>query len=277
MGLFGPPNISKMTKRRNTSGLVKALSHKDPQVRISAAAALYELSDARAADPLLAVLEDEREHPYARSHAAQALGKLRDARAVEPISRMLAGGTIETGPAAVALGRIRDPRAVDPLIAALRAGTPAFTRIQVVTALGEIGDPRAVESVADCLGDIDYRVKVAACEALGKIGGPRAAEPLVALGVRAIDLPDEGIRALGEIGGPAAVELLTRALSATYRGENVISHDIYRVTPEGTRTEHVGFTEHPDARRRRLAAETLGMIGTPEAMAAARTAPPLNG
>lgn len=75
MPLFGAPNLTKLTARRDVEGLVKALGN--PSVCEGAASALGQLGDARAVEPLTAALGDESWSM--RRAAAEALGRLRDA------------------------------------------------------------------------------------------------------------------------------------------------------------------------------------------------------
>ena len=42
---FGPPNIEKLKEKRDVKGLIKALSHKEWNIRRDAAKALGELND----------------------------------------------------------------------------------------------------------------------------------------------------------------------------------------------------------------------------------------
>lgn len=53
MPLFGPPNIEKMQAKRDVNGLIKALSHKDDDIKCDAAKALGEIGDPVAVVPLL--------------------------------------------------------------------------------------------------------------------------------------------------------------------------------------------------------------------------------
>jgi HEAT repeat protein len=59
MGLFGPPDVEKMKAKKDDNGLIRALRYqKGFQVRVSAAA-LGEIGDHRAIEPLIATLKDE--------------------------------------------------------------------------------------------------------------------------------------------------------------------------------------------------------------------------
>jgi HEAT repeat protein len=116
--------------------LIAALRHENDRTRTQAARALGSIGDARAVEPLMTVLREDKT-PIVRANAAYALGDLGDARAVEPL-----------------LGALEDES----------------VRAPAATALGQIGDPRAVEPLRAALDDADEEVREAAREALGKIG-----------------------------------------------------------------------------------------------------------
>jgi HEAT repeat protein len=115
MPLFGSPDPLKLMRKRDVKGLIKALSFQDSNVswarmvRFAAAAALGEIGDARAVEPLVAALQDRT----LREVAARALGQIGDARAVEPLLAALQDPEEEVRVAAVsALGEIMDARVV---------------------------------------------------------------------------------------------------------------------------------------------------------------------
>jgi HEAT repeat protein len=90
--------------------LIAMLKGHDWRATPAAIKALGEIGDARAVEPLIAIL------PHQGKPAAEALGKFKDPRAVDPLIAVLSDGNCY---AAEALGIIKDPRAVAPLIAAL--------------------------------------------------------------------------------------------------------------------------------------------------------------
>jgi len=53
------PPLARMEKKKDVKGLIKALRHRDKDVRISAARALGEIGDTRAVDPLTRALKDK--------------------------------------------------------------------------------------------------------------------------------------------------------------------------------------------------------------------------
>ena len=83
MFLFGPPNIEKLEARRNVEKLIEALRYKkDSNVCRAAARALGNIGDARAVEPLIALLRD-RDRDVCKA-AAEALEKIGEP-AVEPL------------------------------------------------------------------------------------------------------------------------------------------------------------------------------------------------
>jgi|GEM_PF-2074041 len=148
-----------------------------------------------------------------RGNAAHVLGKIGDARAIEPLILALKDEKDEDGWvsswAAYALGNIGDDRAVEPLLIALKDKDES-TRALAARALGEIGETRAVEPLILALKDENSAVRFQTAEALGKIGETRAVEPLIlALKDKNSNTKDKAAQALGRIGEPAVQSLIT--------------------------------------------------------------------
>jgi HEAT repeat protein len=106
--------------------LLSAEKGRLPAVRHAAIRALGQIGDARAVEPLIALLHEH--DPLLRVEVAEALGQLRDARAVEPLLFMLSGGYAECAAAAKALGVMGDPRAIPPLLDLLYDSDEAMRR-----------------------------------------------------------------------------------------------------------------------------------------------------
>jgi HEAT repeat protein len=240
MGLFGPPDVAKLKANRDVPGLIKALGYNaDPSVRRDAAAALGDLGDARAVEPLCAALRHpDWEHDWRDSGAAvEALGRLGAPAvgtlislfsyhsqvvrigaaealgaigrpAVQPLVALMGDADLETRELAAQVLTAIGDEALQPLIEALN--DPAIgRRVRAVKVLGDIGDPRAVEALARALKDTHAGVRQAAAKALGIIPDARVVGPLIA----ALDDSDPSVRrtaalALGEMGDPHAVQTL---------------------------------------------------------------------
>ena len=119
--------------------------------------ALIKLDDTHAVELLIKALDDKEDNDAVlrgfRRGAAEALGNIGDARAVEPLIKALGEDKSEVRwPAAGALGKIGDKRAVDPLIEELGDDDESVNS-SAAEALGEIGDARAVEPLIKALGN----------------------------------------------------------------------------------------------------------------------------
>jgi HEAT repeat protein len=167
--------------------LIAALDDADPHVRHEAATALGYRRCEAAVEPLIRMLEREDTTSSGEYNdqqaAAAALGELGDSRAIEPLRKLLVDeptqrvvrslGALKARdavPALIALlkhddvdlrhavtealGDIKDPGAVEPLIAVMRAGEPSPRPLNslvnaAVRALGDIADPRAIEPLIE--------------------------------------------------------------------------------------------------------------------------------
>ena len=202
-------DIEKMEERKDVNGLIKALIHKNPEIRKLAASALgsYDIRDARAVEPLITLLNDE--DLETRKQAATTLGYIGRAKAVGPLIEALKD--INSGireDAAYALGSIGNKRAVEPLIETLK-DVDYDLLIYAIGALEELGDKRAIEPLFDTLRDEDLsfsalqalvkmedesamnflcrsltedfnpKIQLSVAEELIKIGNERAVEPLI--------------------------------------------------------------------------------------------------
>ena len=212
MDLF-KPNVEKMEKKNDVNGLIKALKHKDKNVRMGAAKALGKIGDARAVEPLIEALKDQ--DSFVRRTVAEALGDMHDARVIEPLIEALKDMNDKDvqNEAERALGKIGEP-AVEPLIQALTRD-PWWLRWKAAEVLRKIGDKRATEPLIQALKDKDRNVQLTAAKALGKIGDARAVEPLIQ-SLENLDLEGMQIagKALVRIGGPT-VKPLIRVLQHT--------------------------------------------------------------
>ena len=189
MALFGPPDVAALKGKRDVQGLIKALAYTgDPAVRRAAAAALAELGDVRAVEPLCLALRrsDWGEHEWQ-----------------------------DTSVVADALVRFGAP-AVGPLIATLEWHSKVV-RVSVAGALAAIGRP-AVQPLIALLGDSDLENRETASVILTDIGAD-AVDPLIdALHDELIGRRQRAARILGDIGDERAVEALVGSLRDSLAG-----------------------------------------------------------
>jgi HEAT repeat protein len=155
--------------------LIERLYQEDLIVRLSAAKALGEIKDARAVEPLVAILRDES----SGSTAANALAKI-GKPAVKPLVNSLREKkALVRRNAATALGKIKDASAVEPLIAALKDEDP-LVRMNAASALGNMKSANAAEFLITALKDKSTLVRRNAATALGEMKNAHAVEPLMA-------------------------------------------------------------------------------------------------
>jgi HEAT repeat protein len=214
--------------------LITGLKDRDKNVQWAATEALGKMGSP-AVHSLIAALKDS----YSRKFAVIALGEIGDARAVEPLIAMLNDNDCDLRIKIVrALGVIGNPHAVGPLIAALKDSELDVRRCaaEALEKIGwqpgqdesgtyywmgknnwekcvEIGAP-AVEPLTVALKDNDGSVRQRAAKALGEVNDARAVEPLItALKDRDKFVRQTAAEALGEIGDPRAIERLIVVLN----------------------------------------------------------------
>ena len=145
--------------------LIQQLNQSDVIARLHAVKALGETKDARAVEPLIAVLKDDK----CGLQAANALAKIGQPSVAPLCAALKDDSSIARRNAAVALGKIKDSSAVKPLIAALNDENPIVRR-NAANALGQIHDNRAVEPLTAALKDNSPIVRSNAALALKGMG-----------------------------------------------------------------------------------------------------------
>ncbi|MFS8795920.1 HEAT repeat domain-containing protein [Synechococcus sp. O70.1] len=190
----------------------------DPQDRYYAAWYLGTTREARAVEPLLLALQDERDrtalggYPLRRS-AAKALGQIGDVRAVPGLIEALScSDLLVREEAAYALAQLGDRRAVQPLLALLRSQEEqpweAF-----IEALGHLNATEAEAAIRPFLDHPSERVRSAAAWVLYRF---TQAEELTQILVALLAHPNFSLRQaalfdLAESGWLAGASLLATA------------------------------------------------------------------
>jgi len=220
MGLFRP-NVKKLKKKRDVMGLTKALSHKNPGTRISAARALGDVGDACVVGTLLKTLSDRDWR--VQCEAIKALGNIGAASVVEPLiqaweracrSVNLVAQLAVRQPIVDALTKIGEP-ALEPLVQlSIEANTKREYKVSQVALDAFSGIVKlAIESHPQVLKDKSPDVRIRAVEALGTMGGPRAVQSLIHdLNDESPDVRIRAVEALGKIGDAGAIEPLFEAI-----------------------------------------------------------------
>ena len=135
-------NVERMEKTKDVKGLIKALKHKDEDVRYGAALALISIGEP-AVPPLIQALKDEDKNVMA-GVALSSIGE----PAVPPLIQALKDENSNVrGTVVWALGRIGDARAVPPLIHALKDESE-YVRMMAAVALQTIKAKKSQDSYA---------------------------------------------------------------------------------------------------------------------------------
>ncbi len=199
---------------RAVAAIIPCLGNSDETVRRKAVDILCQLG-APAVEPLLASLTAPK--PRVRALAAEALGRLGDARAVDPLVALLKdpgapeAASSPTDANTADQNNIADEKKVPA--EATDDGT-AEVRQKAAEALGRLGRP-AVDALIACLGEDNATVRSLAVEELGVIQDVRAIDPLIARLVTApgsetnegVNVRGAEIAALTKLGTPAIAPL----------------------------------------------------------------------
>ena len=164
--------VLEMEEKGEVDRLIHALSFKGAdyeEVQWWATKALGKLGNAKAVEPLIAVLKEARNNPEltrARKAIVHSLRQLKDSRAVDVMLETLEEEDLDVRTdAAFYLNEFMEPRAIEKFIAMLNdieldrvlpqfslSITPErFLFLALVTGLGESGDPRAIEPLLKAL------------------------------------------------------------------------------------------------------------------------------
>jgi HEAT repeat protein len=149
----------------NTDELIQQLNQDNVIARLHAIKALGETKDARAVEPLIAVLKDSK----CGLQAANALAKIGNPSVPSLVTVLKSDSPVARRNSAMALGKIQDASAVKPLIGALNDENPIVRR-NAAKALGEIRDNSAVEPLTAALKDNSPIVRRNAALALQEMG-----------------------------------------------------------------------------------------------------------
>ena len=181
---------------------------------------------------------------------------------------------------------VRFGRRLRPLAEA-RLNHPAwFVCRQMVSLLGDVGGPESIPALEAAYSHEEARVKKEVMKSLVKIGTPRAAEFLIEkLREEDPSLMAQAIISLGMLKDPASIEPLAGIASKRENFSDLMeaqkeSVKALGIIGDGRAVPHlakilfrkVWFGKKANDELRLLAALSLGMIGTPEALAAVEEA-----
>ena len=175
--------LGAIKHKSSIDAIVQELKHPNEVVRRTATASLGGYKDRKTVDILVQVLENRSEYKSIRASAAASLGALLDERAAEPLLAALDDQSAEVrAKAATALGALKDANAVDKLIElALNPLEDATVRANCVTALGTIGHQNAEPVLLNILKTETGIIYMNAIVALGKMKSTKAVPELIAI------------------------------------------------------------------------------------------------
>jgi HEAT repeat protein len=250
---------------RAAEALIAILNDSDADLRHAATDGLKRIGTP-AVEPLITALKDP--DSYVRKRVAYVLGEIRDPRAVEALSIALKDPDRYVRRAAVdALGEINDPRVAEALSAALN-DSDADLRHAAADWLKKIGAP-AVEALIVALKNPDEFVRETAADALREVKDPRAVEPLtVALNDQVENVRTTAVHALGEIGDSRAVDALSTALNDSDADLRHAAADGLKSTGAPAVKALIVALKNPDGYVRETAADALREIKDPRAVEA---------
>jgi len=256
------PNIDKLKKSEDVTGLINALENNSEDVRKAAAWNLGEIGDGRAIKPLITVALDDDSAKVSNS-AKAALEKIDDTRTLidllsddrfdvadyasyllsesESITNLDAEELYSLMEAhndrviliAPILGQIGDDRAVEPLIELLQDENWSIRR-EAIIALGEVGNPQAIDPLIGALDDEEESVSLHAANALLELVDKKSVEPLIKL------LESENsytrqyaAQLLGYLGDSRALEPLKNARDReSYAEQGIYKQSIFEIGEE---------------------------------------------
>lgn len=285
MSIFGPPNIEKLSSKKDVPGLIKALSYpNDEGVRASAARVLGELGNQQAVTALIISLGDEAF--WVRDAAARSLGKIGGPQAVDALMDLckrehgnFAGieGLIETG-SDQAIGILRTALRSSDINIRFKAAEglnklawkPTLPEDKAAyliackewSKLKKLGRA-AVEELSTALEVNDWHVNEQCAILLRQIGDQRAVEPLIKR-LR----PGYGhlmvviVEALASLGDARAVPKLLTLLNQNVIGlPEAAAHAIIKISDQSSIDVLIQKLDQADPLIRKTAISALVGIG----------------
>ncbi|MDP6380223.1 MAG: HEAT repeat domain-containing protein, partial [Phycisphaerae bacterium] len=228
-------------------------------MRAAAAKALGNIGDARAMEPLIGSLKDNRFE--VRREAAEALGKIKNTRAIEALIASLEDtqSSVQAN-SAQALAGFKDPRCTEPLLEALNDEAPEV-RYWAVRGVAPLKDDRCFEPLVEALKDENAEVRQAAVEGLAMLGAD-AIEPLIMEALHEKDpiVMEVIAKAFVRIGTPAVEALLEALADDNWQVRRAAAEALGRIGDTRATKPLVNIMEVKDNNVRPVAIQALGRI-----------------
>ena len=176
--LYAAQSLGELGDKVGLELLLKSLKEIKNSIPSSPAKALVKLDDKNAVAPLIAILEDDKQHPCVRANAAYVLGHLGSKEAIPLLRNVLKDNPSERVrcAAAAALGQLGTTEVIPLLRSVLKDDPSEDVRRAVAQALGQLGSKEAISPLGAALMDSHREVHSTAAAALEKLGTPLLVE-----------------------------------------------------------------------------------------------------
>lgn len=182
MGLF-TPNIRKLAKKDDVPALLKCLSHRRPEVRYGAFAALAGRERDEEVMRKLRVMVDDPD-PWVKTIAVLKFAELGDPSIAENLVEIITDGSREARIALLDIIAGRGPSEDRSIIEVIRfalADKKEIIRRHAIIAAGASRSRRLVPFLADRLREKHHDIRIHAAKAMYLIGGEESADYLIGL------------------------------------------------------------------------------------------------
>ncbi|MBI5032029.1 MAG: HEAT repeat domain-containing protein [Chloroflexi bacterium] len=215
MPLF-KPNIANLKARRDITGLVQALTIRDPDIRHAAAVALGELKATKAVAAIVGMLLASDSTRGERIAAATALGKIGDESTIDALAQASETSREREHASIDAALESRDPKYRHNLYVNRISADEFELRAAIAQAIGHIGGGRAIQALAEMLaaekGAMEGSVKQSIRSAMSTAAAKSDSLPAIC---QSIKHPSAEVRywaanCLAEFNVPTAIDALLR-------------------------------------------------------------------
>ncbi len=174
--------LARMKVAETRAPAAKALTHRNPQVRVQAVALLGELGSSASEKDLLPMLKDS--DLMVRGQTLEALVKFGSRDALDPITKLCSDPDSAVRSKALAglqrlLKALDQEREVLPRLSQALEDSKGAARVDVAAAIGKLGNPEAWGFLAPLLNDADPLIRQAAAAGLMTLQAPGSSEAIL--------------------------------------------------------------------------------------------------
>ena len=181
LGQIGPL-LARMKVAGTRDPATKALTHRNPQVRVQAVALLGELGAPASENDLLPMLKDS--DLLVRGQTLESLVKFGSRDALDPITKLCSDPDAAVRSKALAglqrlLKKLDQEREILSRLSRALEDSKGAARADVATAIGKTGIPEAWSSLSPLLNDPDPHIRQAAAAGLMTLQAPESADSIL--------------------------------------------------------------------------------------------------